>query len=145
MSGRESRLDVVARIRRLRERSAQRQLADAQLRYQRAHEKIEELRKPALEADDHLDVVKLMALRIQGIRSAEEFELAAEELRHTNAEVAEAMEAVRHATSRRKAVENLAERRRLAAAAVAARASQAALDELVMMREAMKDRSWMDD
>lgn len=145
MSGRESRLDVVARIRRLRERSAQKDLADAQLRYQRAHEKIEELRRPALEADDELDIVKLMALRAQGVRSAEEFALAKEELRHTNAQVAEAMESVRLATSRRKAVENLSERRRLAMSAVAARASQAALDELVMIREAMKDRSWDDE
>ncbi|MCP3935841.1 MAG: hypothetical protein GY708_10770 [Actinomycetia bacterium] len=141
-----SRLDVVARIRRLRERSAQRQLADAQLRYHRAHERIQELRRPTYQGDDdRLDVVRLMALRAQGVRSAEEFALVNEELKKTNAEVAEAMEGVRRATSKRKAVENLAERRRLATAAVAARAAQASLDELVMMRRAMKDRSLADD
>ncbi len=141
-----SRLDVVARIRRLRERSAQRQLADAQLRYHRAHERIKELRRPTYEGhNEQLDVIRLMALRAQGVRSAEELALANKELHKTNAEVAEAMEAVRLATSRRKAVENLAERRRLATAAVAARAAQASLDELVMMRQAMKDRSLADD
>ena len=130
------RLSVVVRLRRLRERNAQRDLAGVQERLVSAREHLDSLRQPIFDGGRELGPEHLIALRAQGVLRAEELELAREELQRSRSEVNDAMTAVQVAAGRRKVAESLTERRRLARAAVAARVAQASLDEAVVMRRA---------
>ena len=133
--GNNDRLGVVARLRLLAERQGQKDLAAAQQRLEASRRRLQAVRKPVYDGQGAgLTPAQLMALRAQGVVRAEDLEEAKAEWRKCEHQVAEAMEALRMATSRRKASEELLEKRRLATAAVAARAAQAALDELVVMR-----------
>ncbi len=130
------RLSVVVRLRRLRERNSQRDLAGVHERLVSARQHLDSLRRPIFDGGRELGTEHLIALRAQGVLRAEELEMARKELQRSRSAVNEAMTAVQVATGRRKVAESLTERRRLARAAVAARVSQASLDEAVVMRRA---------
>jgi len=136
-----SRLLVVSRLRRRHERQAQGELVDVQKRLLEARRKLEKLRRPSFDGQGpNLNAAQLIALRAQGVVNAEDLGLAREAWAKCEAEVRHATRAMRSATARRKASDELIEKRRLANAAVAAKASQAALDEVVVMRHGMGDR-----
>ncbi|NOX30084.1 MAG: hypothetical protein GXP35_08565 [Actinobacteria bacterium] len=130
------RLGVVVRLRRLRERNAQRDLAGLHDRLVSARQHLDSLRRPIFDGGRELGPEHLIALRAQGVLRAEELEMARKELQRSRSAVNEAMTAVQIATGRRKVAESLTEKRRLARAAVAARVAQASLDEAVVMRRA---------
>jgi len=130
------RLSVVVRLRRLRERNSQRDLAGVHERLVSARQHLDSLRRPIFDGGRELGTEHLIALRAQGVLRAEELEMARKELQRSRSAVNEAMTAVQVATGRRKVAESLTERRRLARAAVAARVAQASLDEAVVMRRA---------
>ena len=133
-----SRMNVVVRLRQLREREAQKSLADIRVRVEAAREHLDSLRQPMYDGGT-LGVEHLIALRAQGVVRAEELEAARAALEESTNQVNEAVMAVRAATSRRRAAELAEEQRRTARAAVAARAAQLSLDEIVMAR-----RAWLD-
>ncbi len=129
------RLNVVARLRRFAERDSQVDLADAQRRLGAARERLEVLRKPSYAGEGtELTAAHLMALRAQGIIAAEELAEAREAWVRCEHHVREARYALQSATAKRRASDELIEKRRLANAAIAARAAQSALDEVVLMR-----------
>ena len=135
------RIGVVVRLRKLRERHAQKDLADVRLRVEQARARLEALREPMFDGGGALGLEHLIALRAQGVVRAEELEDARVALEESYATMNAAVATVQTATSRRRAAESLEERRRIARAAVAARAAQAALDEVVIMRRAWHDQS----
>lgn len=130
-----SRMNVIVRLRQLREREAQKSLADIRVRVEEAREHLDALRQPMFDGGT-LGVEHLIALRAQGVVRAEELEQARQALEDSTAKVNDAVMAVRAATSRRRAAELAEEQRRIARAAVAARAAQLSLDEVVMARRA---------
>lgn len=138
---RRDRLDVVARLRRYTERQAQMDLADAQRRLAVARERLDTLRRPVYDGQGtSLTTAHLVALRAQGIVRAEDLAEAREEWANCEHRVRDAIAALQASTAKRKASDELIEKRRLAAAAVAARAAQAALDEIVIMRSVREEQ-----
>ena len=142
MSGRRRGLDVVARLRRIRERQAQQDLARTQRRLADAQEKLREIRAggPSVDVGVSLTPGQLLSLHLQGVRTAEDLEIAREEMVHCQAEIDRARAALASAASRRKAVDKLQEKRRILNAAEAARAAQMSMDELVLARHGRDDR-----
>jgi len=135
------RLLVVSRLRRRHESQAQVELADVQKRLHDARRKLEKLRRPTFDAQGpNLNPAQLIALRAQGVVNAEDLGLARDAWAKCEAEVRHATRAMQSATAKRKASDELISKRRLANAAVAAKASQAALDELVVLRHGMETR-----
>jgi hypothetical protein len=129
------RLGVVARLRRYTERQMQSELAEAQLRLKEARLRLDVLRQPSYAGERaELTTAHLIALRAQGIVCAEDLAVAREEWAKREHQVLEAVTALKNATSKRKASDELMEKRRLANAAAAATAAQKALDEIVLMR-----------
>lgn len=135
MSG---RLNVIVRLRELAERQAQKDLADVRQRVEVARARLDSLRQPMFDGDA-LGVEHLIALRAQGVLRAEELADARETLAASHRDVNDAVAAMQAATGRRRAAESLQEQRRLAHAAVAARAAQQSLDEIVVAR-----RAWLE-
>ncbi len=143
MSGRRRGLDVVARLRRIRERQAQQNLAHTQRRLADAQEKLREIRAdgPSLDVGVSLTPGQLLSLHLQGVRKAEDIEAAREEMVHCQAEIDRARAALVSAASRRKAVDKLQAKRRIVNAAEAARAAQMSMDELVLIRHGRDERA----
>lgn len=130
------RLSVVARLRRYTERQMQQDLGEAQRQLAEARRRLEVIRQPSYAGERaELTTAHLMALRAQGIVRAEDLAAARDEWAKCDHQVKEAILALQGATSRRKASDELVEKRRLANAATAALAAQKALDELVVMRQ----------
>ena len=134
MSGR-NRLHVVSLLRKRRERRAQGDLATTKKRLTDAGRRLEKQRRPTYYGQGRdLNTAQLMSLRAQGVVRAEDLAVARAAWAKCEAEMGEAITTLRNATARRKASDELIERRRLANAVIAAKASQSALDELVVMR-----------
>ena len=129
------RLSIVARLRRYTERQMQMDLADAQRRLEVARRRLDVIRQPSYAGErSELTTAHLMALRAQGIVRAEDLAEARDQYAKCQHQLTEAIAALHNATSKRRASDELVEKRRLANAATAASAAQKALDEIVVMR-----------
>ena len=142
MTARRRGLDVVARLRKIRERQAQQDLAHTQRRLAAAQDKLREIRAgaPAPDMGVSLTPGQLLSLHLQGVRSSEDIEAARQEMVHCQAELDRARGALVSAASRRKAVDKLQAKRRIVNAADAARAAQMSMDELVLIRHGRDGR-----
>ena len=109
-------------------------MADVQRRLSEASERLDayraahESRPPVTNA---LTPGHLLALQLQGVRTAEDLAAAAKELRSTERDAETARAQWLEARSHRRSAERLVEKRRLGAASTAAKASHAAMDEMV--------------
>lgn len=133
-------LRSVLRLRKIRERQAEAELAEHHQRVEAARAELAR-RRSAL--DSHrapelmaMEATRLRALQLSGVRSVEMVELARQEVRKAVDELDAATQRWSSASAGRKTAERLSDRRRADAAVVALRASHKSLDELVVLLRA---------
>lgn len=139
-----SRLDTVLRLRAIRERQARVKLAESLGAEQAAARGL-----AAAEADfaarqvatGSLSAGQLRGLYLQGVRSAELLEKAAEAHRKAQEKAALDRLGWSQASAEQQAVERLAERRRREAADLATRVADDALDDLVGLLRVLRSRT----
>lgn len=141
---RRSRLDVVRRLRAIRERQARVELARSIRAEKAAADGLAEARdayeeRPAPEGA--LSAAQLRGLHLQGVRSAELLEQAAEAHRRAQEQATFDRLGWSQATAEHQAVERLAERRRREAALLAGRVADDALDDLVGLLRVLRSRA----
>ncbi|MFO7299357.1 MAG: hypothetical protein DIU67_004095 [Actinomycetes bacterium] len=140
---RRNRLDAVLRIRAIREQQARVRLARS-LGEERAAAAAEAAAREAYEErprpEGVLSAAQLLALQLQGVRSAELLEQAAEA--HLRAQEMAAIDRLgwSKADAEHQAVDRLAERRRREVAQLAGRAADDALDDLVGLLRVLRSR-----
>lgn len=139
-----SRLDTVLRLRAIRERQARVKLAESLGAEQAAARGL-----AAAEADfaarqvatGSLSAGQLRGLYLQGVRSAELLEKAAEAHRKAQEKAALDRLGWSQASAEQQAVERLTERRRREAAELATRVADDALDDLVGLLRVLRSRT----
>lgn len=139
-----SRLDTVLRLRAIRERQARVKLAESLGAEQAAARGL-----AAAEADfaarqvatGSLSAGQLRGLYLQGVRSAELLEKAAEAHRKAQEKAALDRLGWSQASAEQQAVERLTERRRREAAELATRVADDALDDLVGLLRVLRSRA----
>jgi flagellar export protein FliJ len=137
-------LRTVLRLRRLAERRHEMEVAELRRRLESSRGELEARRRRQQEMAPppaRTDAVLLRALQLSGIRGEELVREAVEEQRRTQGQLDDAISRWSTASASRKSAERLDERRRFEADAVALRASQKALDELVALRWGREDES----
>lgn len=135
MARRRDPLKTVLRLRGIREKQHLAEVAKVNQKITEARERIHQRRdeyqsRPVISAV--VNPARLRALHLSGIHSHELLEMAIEELTKTETQLAEARQAWSESSSKRKSAERLSDKRNLGAAAVAVRASQQSLDDLVV-------------
>ncbi|HEX7098646.1 MAG TPA: hypothetical protein VF377_05350 [Acidimicrobiia bacterium] len=139
-----SRLDTVLRLRAIKERQARVELAES---LGAAHaaaaelEAAEEAHASRPVATGTLDAAQLRGLYLQGVRSAELLEQAAEAHRRAQEKAALDRLGWSQASAEHQAVERLTERRRREAAELAGRVAADALDDLVGLLRVLRSRA----
>lgn len=133
-------LRTVLRLRSIRERQAEAEVAEhrrrvdeARAQLERRRAAVEERRAPELLA---MEAARLRAVQLADGRSVELVELAREEVRRAVDDLDAATQRWSEASAGRKTAERLSDRRRADAAMVALRASHKSLDELVVLLRA---------
>lgn len=135
MTRRRDPLKTVLKLRVIREKQHLVEVAKVNQQISEARERIQDRRadyqnRPV--AGPVVNPARLRALHLSGIHSHELLEMAIEELTRTETQLAEARREWSEASSKRKSAERLSDKRRLGAVAVALRASQQSLDDLVI-------------
>ncbi len=135
---RRDRMEVVARVMRLREDRARAEDVRAQRAEAAAGERVEDARGNIAgqlpTRGSTLPPVQLLSLHLRGIRATELIELAEEEHERSVHEHRQASRALRRANRERQSVERLAERRQQQAAIAARIRAERSLDEMAVLR-----------